>query len=206
MMVSAELRWFWKDEPPRKISDWFHGGDVRAGGGSALRRDRYFPHEGEPELGLKTRDEDGAGAQVEIKGLVATLPPRGLELDLRRLEIWCKWSTSVRPTGPGLLVVKQRWLRKFAADLGEIPLTKDEQDAQPGPRRGLPAAGCTIELTKVVLPDPGDTWWTLGFEAFGDLDRVCGVLARTLRTRGPPCADPEAELSYPAWLKTYYGG
>jgi hypothetical protein len=111
MMVSAELRWFWKDEPPSDMSDWFHGGDVPAGGGCELRRDRYFPHRREPELGVKIRDEGGAKEQVEIKGLVATRPPPrlglGPDLDVRQVEIWCKWSTSVRPAGAGsgLLIV-----------------------------------------------------------------------------------------------------
>jgi len=196
MMVSAELRWFWKDKAPRKIEDWFHAGEV-SGGGSELRRDRYFPHRGEPELSVKTRDEGGGSERVEIKGLVAIRPPRGLELDVRRIEVWCKWSTSVRPAGPGLLVEKRRWLRKFADGVEEIPQTE---------RRALSAAGCNVELTRVVLPDQGETWWTLGFEAFGGLDRVCRLLAQTLRTRPPPCADPEHELSYPAWLARYYGG
>jgi hypothetical protein len=202
MMVSAELRWFWKDEPPRAIEDWFHGGGIPAGGGRKLRRDCYFPHRGEPELGVKTRDEGGGNEQVEIKGLVAIRPPRGLDLDVRRIEIWCKWSTSVRPAGPALLVEKMRWLRKFADGVEEIPLMEDEQPEQ---RRTLSGAGCNVELTKVVLPEQGDLWWTLGFEAFGGLDRVYRLLAQTLRTRPPPCANPEAELSYPAWLKTYYG-
>ena len=203
MMVSAELRWFWRDEPASEIKDWFHGGDVPAGGGRKLRRDRYFPHRGEPELGVKFRDEGSEQEQVEIKGLVATRPPRGLELDVRRIEVWCKWSTSLRPAGPGLLVEKQRWLRKFADGVEEIPLREDEQPEQ---RRVLSAAGCNVELTRIVLPDQGDIWWTLGFEAFGGLDRVCRLLAQTLRTRPPPCADPEHELSYPAWLARYYGG
>jgi hypothetical protein len=207
MMVSAELRWFWKDAPPPDISDWFHSGDVPAGGGCELRRDRYFPHRREPELGVKIREGRGE-AQVEIKGLVAIRPPRGLrglDLDVRRVEIWCKWRTAVTPAGAGLAVDKLRWLRRFAVSVAdgveEIPLRADEQ---PEPWRAPPAAGCNVELTKIVLPEQGDTWWTLGFEAFGGLDRVCGVLARTLRTRRPPRANPETELSYPAWLKKHY--
>jgi hypothetical protein len=197
MLVSAELRWFWRgDEPPSDIERWFDRGDIPAGDGSDLRRDRYFPHRGEPELGVKLRGEGGGNELVEIKGLVATRPPPGLALDIRRLEIWCKWSTSVRPTCPGLLVEKQRRLRKFTADLDEI-LAQPPQE--------LPATGCHVELTRVVVPDPGDIWWTLGFEAFGGLDHVCGALIRMLQIQGPPRADPGAELSYPAWLQAHYG-
>lgn len=208
MMVSAELRWFWKDGPPSEISRWFYGGDVPAGGGGEVRRDRYFPHRGEPELGVKRRGEGGGMDQIQIKGLVAAGAPENLSLDLgpsldvRRVEIWCKWSTSMTPAGPGLLVEKLRWLRQFADGVEEIPLKADEQ---PESGRGLLAAGCNVELTRVVAPDHGDVWWTLGYEAFGGLDRVCDVLARTLRTRPPPCASPETELSYPAWLKKTYG-
>lgn len=210
MMVSAELRWFWRDAAPPKISQWFLSGGVPPGGGrEPPRRDRYYLHRRDPELGVKARGEGGGKDQVEIKGLVAIRPPQSLglgfplDLDVRRVEIWCKWSASLKPEGPGFPVEKQRWLRKFADGVEEIPLNADEQ---PEPRLELPAAGCNVELTRVLAPDHGDVWWTLGYEAFGGLDEVCGVLARTLQTRPPPPMNPETELSYPAWLKTHYGG
>ena len=171
MMVSAELRWFWKDAAPPDITHWFDRG-VPAGGGEP-RRDRYYPQPGPPELGVKTRGEGGGKEQVEIKGLVGTRTPQILDprpgLDLRRVEIWCKWSASVKPEGPGLLVEKRRRLRKFADGVEEIPLDVDEQ---PVDRREPLPAGCIIELTKINLPEQNDTWWTLGFEAFGGLDEV----------------------------------
>lgn len=205
MPASAEIRWFWKGEqPPESVAGWFHNGGCEPGGGRRSRRDRYFPHRGEPELGVKIRDEGHEPRQVEIKARIATVPPESLGLDVRIVEIWGKWSTSITPCGDGLVVEKQRWLRKFdaAGDITEIALGDDER---PRDRSRPPDLGCNLELTRVVAPKTGELWWTLGFEAFGGLDRVPGSLARTVRALRPPRSDPEAELSYPAWLQRFWG-
>lgn len=201
MMTSAEIRWFWKDAPPPDVERWFNSSD-KAGGGRKPRTDRYFGWQGAPELSVKIRDEEQEPRQVEIKGLVTTLPPDDLGLDARAVEIWCKWRTAVSPAGKGLQVQKLRRLRKFAADdaLVEIALDEAEQVRDGTP----PLAGCNVELTRVVLPECGDVWWTLGFEAFGGLDRVPAILVRAVRTLRPPGTAVEAELSYPAWLKAFY--
>jgi hypothetical protein len=102
-----------------------------------------------------------------------------------------------------IVVVKQRWLRKFdtAAEPWELSL-----DARELPLAGQarPAAGCNLELTKVEIEGLAGTWWTLGFEAFGDLDEVVSSLNRTLAATGCPAVDG-AEMSYPEWLDSLPG-
>jgi hypothetical protein len=67
----------------------------------------------------------------------------------------------------------------------------------------LPAQGCNVELTEIEMAGQAGRWWTLGFEAFGDLDTVPINLTLTLM---PEKAVLErivasgAFLSYPAWL------
>jgi hypothetical protein len=68
----------------------------------------------------------------------------------------------------------------------------------------LPAQGCNVELTEIEVAGHAGWWWTLGYEAFGDLESVSTNLTLVvlpekpllLRTMGSG-----AFLSYPAWLR-----
>lgn len=207
MQVSAEIRWFWRSNPPPGLQDWFCLADAHgcpAGGGGA-RLDEYLRDVGQIELGLKRR---GGKKGVEVKGLIAnawgelmTSPFSG------PIELWTKWtSASLELNSNSIIAVeKQRWLRKFDTTEPppqEIPLN-DREMPQDG--RTLPARGCNVELTQVTLPD-GGVWWTLGFEAFGtiwtvgnDLQAVATILA----SRRPPALKAGLPASYPAWLNEY---
>jgi hypothetical protein len=69
-------------------------------------------------------------------------------------------------------VTKTRWLRKFDTSKyvrSEIPLGANQK---PTPGYSLPAQGCDVELTEIVMAGHAGRWSTLGFEAFGDLDSV----------------------------------
>jgi hypothetical protein len=123
------------------------------------------------------------------------------------VEIWCKWQSHALVVAD-LTVVrtrKLRWLRKFDTtdrEPIEIPLAEDEA---PADRRPLPAIGCNVEFTRVEL-DTDQVWWTLGFEAFGDLWSVERAMRGTLSTmasRSAPSACSGELLSYPAWLSKY---
>ena len=100
-------------------------------------------------------------------------------------------------------ITKTRWLRKFDTSKyvrSEIPLDTGER---PNKGYSLPVQGCNVELTEVQIVGHSEVWWTLGFEAFGDLDSVSTNLTLTLM---PEKAVLErivasgAFLSYPAWL------
>ena len=84
---------------------------------------------------------------------------------------------------------------------GEIPLDGNER---PTKGHSLPAQGCNVELTDVQMPGHAGAWWTLGFEAFGDLDSVSANLTLTVLPEKPALVRIVASgefLSYPAWLQ-----
>ena len=205
MQVSAELRWFWRAQPPRGFEEWFRAVDVHgcAAGGGRTRTDRYLRDAAQRELGMKRR---GGRPGVEVKGLVLdawgrvpTTPFAG------PLQLWTKWSSPALtlPRRRTLATRKQRWLRRFDTSRGaarEVPLGRDEL---PLPGYRFPAAGCNVEWTRVALPR-GAVWWTFAFEAFGPiaaLERSACLTARTLAARHPPALRGALLASYPSWLQ-----
>jgi hypothetical protein len=201
MMTSAELRWFWRERCPQPVYDWFFKSGLPPGGGFS-RVDRYIPQRGEPDISLKRR---GDRADFEVKGLVMTRRSPELEPLAPHIEIWCKWSCTIRglKLADGVAVTKTRWLRKFDTSKyvgSEIPLGANEK-----PRTGypLPVQGCNVELTEVQIGRHAGVWWTLGFEAFGDFDSVPTNLTLTVLPEKPVLVRVVASgafLSYPAWL------
>jgi hypothetical protein len=112
---------------------------------------------------------------LEVKGLVGrTAWP--LDSVAPHVEIWCKWSCKIlgfRLTNAvPIPITKTRWLRQFDTSnstLLEVSLGPDEK-----PKEGysLPVQGCNGELTEVNSANLTEPWWTLGFEAFGELETV----------------------------------
>ena len=209
MLVSAEIRWFWHSSPPLTLPKWFRGEGEFANshpceaGGGQPRKDGYLRDSSQAELGIKSR---GGKKGVEIKGLVTVLwdgisagPFSG------PVEIWTKWTSESLVLDPGQLIftTKVRYLRKFDtafAEPAEIPIGPDEKPVDP--KRCLPSLGCNVELTEVTVDS--ETWWTLGFEAFGKPETVakdlCAV-AHTLAARNVPDLQPALRASYPVWLR-----
>lgn len=199
MIVSAEMRWFWPGECPDRFGAWFQAGSPPPA--LSTREDEYLHERGQTELGIKRR---GANAGIEIKGLVAVLPPsRDPAPFAGAIEIWSKWpsSASLRDL-PVVRIKKKRWLRKFNtgdAEPMEIPMLSDDARTD---RRPFPRQGCNVELTRIEL-EPEQVWWMFGFEAFGDLSSVEGSLRAALSLmaeRSPPPLAPGELMSYPAWL------
>jgi hypothetical protein len=205
MLLSAELRWFWPGEPPSSFETWFKdaiSGRCAAGGGED-RSDSYLSSHGQIELGIKRR---GHGGPVEVKGRVAISSTRISFDDVLSgpIEIWCKWQTDAVhfPVVDFISTIKTRWLRKFdtaESAAREVPLNKDEK---PVGGAQLPKFGCNVEMTRIRAS--GDKlWWSLGFEAFGELGNVESSLAKTvqvMRERKSPALPQGICASYPAWL------
>jgi hypothetical protein len=207
MLISAEVRWFWRDPAPAGLADWFRNAEPHScpAGGGRSKSDLYLRDPGQVELGIKQR---GGKTGIEVKGLVVSAfgslqasPFTG------PIDLWSKWtseSLELRPEAT-IAIQKLRWLRKFDTDGAtprEIPLNNEEMPVNHQP---LPARGCNVELTNVHLPT-GDRWWTLGFEAFGTIltveSDVLGIAA-LLATRRPPALTAGLLASYPTWLKQY---
>ncbi len=201
MLVSAEIRWFWPGNCPQPIHDWFFTTGLPPGGGQP-RIDRYLAQPDQAEIGVKAR----AGVPgLEIKGLVATRYDPTLSASAPHFEIWCKWSCPVAGLNltDEVAVTKTRWLRQFDTSKPvrvEVPLDANEKQKSGYP---FPVQGCNVELTEVSIIGRQDAWWTLGFEAFGDLDTAPINLARTILPEMSELAgmvSSGALSSYPAWL------
>ena len=202
MVTSAEVRWFWRGHCPEEVRDWFFKTGLSPGGGRS-RMDRYIPQPRETEISVKRR---GDKPSVEVKGLVTRRRSSEFEPLAPHVEIWCKWSCTIRGLSlkEDMAITKTRWLRKFDTSKfvrSEIPLDPNEK-----PKTGysVPAQGCNVELTEVQMAGHSGVWWTLGFEAFGDLDSAPTNLTLTVLPEKPALVRFVTSgefLSYPAWLR-----
>lgn len=191
MSRSLEIRWFF-DQPPFRPEGGF--GDASR---EQPRTDWYAPAS-DDGCGIKTRggkletklrtDDRGAKAMAGLRG---------------RVEGWRKWSLEVPPddeipddlleaTG-WTAVWKMRYVRFFAIAAGTIA----ELD-EPGEE------GCQFEWAE--LRAAGRSWWTVGFEAYGESSRLESYLAATAAhsvVEGLPTqAFGEGNsFGYPRWLR-----
>jgi hypothetical protein len=204
VQVTAEIRWFWRDDESQELVDWFASPTVHDGQHAAPpgRVDRYLVDKSQVELGIKAR---GGRDGVEIKGLVDA---RAAELEsgvfAGPIEIWSKWWTDALFLDTDLTVAigKRRWMRAFDLS-GTSPVDATEHVAEWfNGTRPIPSRGCNVEVTRVAVPD-GQVWWTMGFEAYGPLSTVAAdvsVAADVMATRRPPEMPGAKCQSYPAWL------
>jgi hypothetical protein len=200
MFVSAEIRWFYPDECPTNLHRWF--GEVSpAPGGGKLRIDEYLSQTNQSEVSIKKR---GGKPGVEIKGLIAVCRSELVPF-APYVELWCKWRlhASALEMTKRMIIQKTRWIRTYdtsGAAIVEIPLQADEKPLNGQP---LPQQGCNVEISKIQIAEEPRQWWTLGFEAFGDLDSAPGNLLKTtqyLIAHSFPLPICDEFLNYPSWL------
>ena len=102
MLISAEVRWFWKEEAPFELKEWFHNPKMHGcspGGGPPPRDDMYLVTES-TELGIKTRgvkgrnlERTGLEGPLEFKGLIGEHHQTGDRGPFSApVQLWCKWS------------------------------------------------------------------------------------------------------------------
>jgi hypothetical protein len=186
---SAELRWFRREPFPGPVTAWFD----HAAEPPATRSDSYLVLVGSDALGVKVR---GGSTSFELK-----LRPRpGTPLALShggagQLEEWQKWSFSrsgITRLLPRLGLPKDGW----------VTVGKQRRLATIPYRVG---AGCNIELT--ALEAVGQSWSTLGFEAFGPpVDLVPALEAAVEKffaaVNLPGGFGTDLSCGYPGWLAT----
>ena len=200
MFVSAEIRWFYPDECPANLHRWF-GEMSPAPGGGKLRIDEYLSQTNQSEVSIKKR---GGKPGVEIKGLIAVCRSELVPF-APYVELWCKWRlhASALEMTKRMIIQKTRWIRTYdtsGAAIVEIPLQADEKPLNGQP---LPQQGCNVEISKIQIAEEPRQWWTLGFEAFGDLDSAPGNLLKTtqyLIAHSFPLPICGEFLNYPSWL------
>lgn len=203
VLISAEARWFWRQDLPPAVEAWFREGMSPPGGGQP-RTDEYLLDRLQRELGIKMR---GGGRGVEVKGLVARREHVSAPLQ-GRVEIWSKWISGALSIDrlPCVAVRKTRWLRKYDTSGGqviEVPLDAEERPTD-SPQHII-ERGCQFELVALTIGPDDNVWWSVGFEAFGELDTIEDSLHRTLVYVAPraPALDDGLELSYPEWLAEF---
>ena len=200
MFVSAEIRWFYPDECPANLHRWV-GEMSPAPGGGKLRIDEYLSQTNQSEVSIKIR---GGRPGVEIKGLVAVCRSELVPF-APYVGLWCKWrlQASALEMTKRMIIQKTRWIRTYdtsRAAIVEIPLQADEKPLNGQP---LPQQGCNVEISKIQIAEEPRQWWTLGFEAFGDLDSAPGNLLKTtqyLIAHSFPLPIGGEYLNYPSWL------
>lgn len=207
MRLSAEIRWFWTHDVLPDVARWFCSESVHPFpvGGGQERTDYYLHEPHNTEFGVKVR---GGRTELEVKTLVT----RGQALEVPPftgcVDVWTKVSTTalVIPQDQQVRVHKQRWLRMF--DTACNPLREIELDEKEAPKNSqLPNRGCSVELTRITLAS-GETWLTLGFEAFGKLEDIqadIALVATELERRNAPALPGARLASYPEWLVSLNG-
>jgi hypothetical protein len=205
MRLSAELRWFWSGEPANEFNRWFveAGQTWHAARPPKTRLDDYLVDPRQSTLSIKRRS---SGSIIEIKGLITA---RNQTLSFANctayIELWAKWPISALDLSCTRVVTieKQRRMRSFRAKSAGVHSAGVHEVTPTSEELGTDAAsGCNVELTRISGPDRS-SWWTCGFEAFGALEEIEGLLAATLaemNRRTPPPPMRGQACSYAAWL------
>ena len=192
--LTAEVRWFWLGSVPPDFRRWFTETDPFWCCAPVIERrvDEYLQDKNQTTLGIKRR-----GDTVEIKGLIAK-PNKTLSFALcqSQLELWGKWSSECLDlSGVSLIALqKERSSRRFKTHNGEM--------VEVVIRNERITSGCNFEMT-ILTGSHGSRWWTLGFEAFGELNGIENLLVATIiavAQRNPPDLPRGLPDSYPSWL------
>jgi hypothetical protein len=200
MRLSAELRWFWSGGPAEEFDRWFVevGQTWPAAKPPKTRLDGYLADHHQSALSIKKRS---SGSIIEIKGLIATRNQTVRFADCTAcVELWAKWPISGVDLSCARVITieKQRRMRSFRANSAGV------REVSPSAEEfgGEAASGCNVELTRLSGPDRS-SWWTVGFEAFGALEEIEGLLAATvaeMNRRQPPQPTLGQAYSYAVWL------
>lgn len=185
LLITAELRWFFRGRLPQKVGHWFQAESTPTFEGS--REDLYFNLMEGDALGVKARE-----GKLEIKHRTEDLGLKTLSENISgHLEKWAKWSFEIAEEEINFLktsiskdswisVKKSRWLKRYEA--------------------------CNVELTEIEVDL--QNWWTLGFEAFGKESNIVHDLQiaveQSLINNPFPIALKAADsFSYPKWLRDF---
>jgi hypothetical protein len=191
---TLEVRWIFPGELEPAVAGWFARFPARA----ESREDTYQVNPQLCGLSVKIR---GNGA-LEVKAYrggqgILKVPGRARG----HIQAWRKWSfpVSLVRQGRGVpagwrQVRKTRRLSRFVLASGEIVADNPELRQEPG---------CGVELTEICTQ--GQDWWSLGFEATGPGDLLCGELSATATlvfAQPVPAVEPGTDdfASYAQWL------
>ena len=203
MFSTEEVRWFFAGSIPQAVADWFTV-QVCTAVPQPPRVDYYLRLADNDSLGIKLRQ-----GRIEIKQ--RTAPGTAVHLGENaagHAEAWRKWSFALADADAnlaGLVDDTAHWLgvgkqRRWC--LFDVGVNGRIIPAPPGT---ILDQGCACELTEVRLTHSTQTWWSLGFEAFGTAgnqrERLLQVAQQFLQSPHAPILPAEQSYSYPKWLQ-----
>jgi hypothetical protein len=206
MKPSAEVRWFFRQQLPAEVKEWFCSAKLCKE--EAIRTDQYLVFRDSNEVGMKVRD----GGKLEIKSRTRAPEPFSLETgaSVGLQDAWVKWSLGDREIAGRLAalggdspewvaVAKKRWVRKFHLDAsGDVVETDPDTELD---------HGCRAELTELTIRD--SRWWTLAFESLGEANPSANLeqVARHFLKVLPHCLalTERDSMPYPEWLNRLAG-
>lgn len=198
MFPTVEVRWFYRGKIPGEVWDWFQGAGeaVKA---QPSRVDAYLRLPGNERLGIKVRE-----GRLEIKQREEVYGVhRFQEMVEGVVEGWRKWGFPMgdRPVwltedeAVWIEVRKKRWMRVY---------TLEDEIVREIAWDSFPVIGCGWEVAEVGLVEMEEEWWSLGFEAFGDeeklKDTLLAVVGHVLGLGKPPAFEADDSYGYPGWM------
>ena len=200
MIHTTEARWFIRGKLPAGINDWCNdnqSGLIR----QEPRTDYYLTGFKNSDIGVKYREEklEFKQAVQDKKKLLIIKSFTGI------LQEWKKWSFDLSETSlfESMLndnkliwkgVHKERWLKFFVNDNGILRSVSFSTDIK---------CGCQFEIGVVSNIDKSKTWWTIGFEAFGEKpEALVRRVAEKIFSQHRFFENLNMNsMSYPEWIK-----
>ena len=208
MLETAEIRWFFKGQILKEIREWFNGFD-NFPASTQTRTDHYLRL---PDTGIGIKIREGL---IEHKQLRWGEGEKWRDGDGERwssgecsgiFRYFQKWSFPLDDTAaiPEMLmahreswlgIIKERSMRILVLDKNNnIKCTSYEE---------VKGTAVGWELTMINIQGTDEVWWTMGFEAFGTVEKLEETLIKICNTILPECPlllTPEDCYSYPHWL------
>ena len=202
MLPTVEIRWFIKGEIPDLLLDWFNGlkGDPTI---MSQRTDYYLCM---PDTGIGIKIREGLIEHKQRSDGMGELWSDGVHSGA--IEQWEKWSFPLDDTGAmhKMLdtypeswqgITKKRSIRILDFDeKNRIRNTSYE---------ALKETACGWELTELIIEGSPDKWWTMGFEAFGDIQKLKQTLLKVcdhVLKESPTGFNASNSFAYPEWIKS----
>lgn len=195
---TLEARWFLQGQIPEPIAQDFHQGTIVPT--LEQREDWYLQLPHNNDLGIKLREN-----KVEIKKRAANRGTHQLSDQVSgQIEEWVKWSFTSD--------VENQFFFEQTFNQEWLPVKKSRQQKtfrilNQKPTEVIDPAcpieqGCNLELATLEIQK--QTWFSLGFEAFGERDRLQEtfdqVVRHVLKNSQFLTLQAEHSYSYPGWI------
>jgi len=216
-LISLELRWFFPEDVPREVADWFRTGLPGSNASAEDRPDTYLLQVRHDDFGIKFRGGDKeTDRRLEVKWRQSAKPYKSDNGFEGQVERWVKWGWKdpkiplphedmyigawSHPDGPWVTVAKERWQRKYGWEDGKFTSV---------PTETILEMAAVVEMAKFKLGQR--VRGSLLVETYAPTARGQQLVLDAAVTdlfKEYPGAPPMAEWSYgyPHWLATMLGG